>query len=44
MFCNISLEKKENIYILTPMSDYITNSKNRKLKTKILLFLSRINI
>lgn len=26
------------------MSDYITNSKNRKLKTKILLFLSRINI
>lgn len=26
------------------MPDYITNSKNRKLKTKILLFLSRINI
>ena len=26
------------------MHDYITNSKNRKLKTKILLFLSRINI
>ncbi len=26
------------------MSDYITNSKNRKLKTKIILFLSRINI
>ncbi len=26
------------------MSDYITNSKNRKLKTKFLLFLSRINI
>lgn len=44
MFSDISLEKKENIYILTTMSDYITNSKNRKLKTKILLFLSRINI
>jgi hypothetical protein len=26
------------------MSDYITNSKNRKLKTKISLFLSRVNI
>lgn len=26
------------------MSDYITNSKNRKLKTKIDLFFSRINI
>lgn len=26
------------------MSDYITNSKNRKLKTNILWFLSRINI
>jgi hypothetical protein len=26
------------------MHDYITNSKNRKLKTQILLFLSRINI
>ena len=44
MFSDISLEKKENIYILASMSDYITNSKNRKLKTKILLFLSRINI
>ncbi len=44
MFSDISLEKKENIYILTYMSDYITNSQNRKLKTKILLFLSRINI
>lgn len=44
MFSDISLEKKENIYILETMSDYITNSKNRKLKTKILLFLSRINI
>jgi len=44
MFCDILLEKKGNIYILEHMSDYITNSKNRKLKTKILLFLSRINI
>ena len=44
MFSDIFLEKKENIYILSTMSDYITNSKNRKLKTKILLFLSRINI
>ncbi len=44
MFSDISLEKKANIHILTSMTDYITNSKNRKLKTKILLFLSRINI
>ncbi len=44
MFCDILLEKKVNIYILKHMTDYITNSKNRKLKTKILLFLSRINI
>lgn len=45
MFFDITLEKKGNIYIvLWTMSDYITNSKNRKLKTKILLFLSRINI
>lgn len=36
--------KKWKYLYSTNMSDYITNSKNRKLKTKILLFLSRINI
>ena len=39
-----AIEKNEKIYSIRIMSDYITNSKNRKLKTKFLLFLSRINI
>ena len=43
VFWHISWKKRKYIYP-DDMSDYITNSKNRKLKTKIVLFLSRINI